>query len=80
MIVNRYINCEWLGSHFDENEYSFTFTASPPEVITVDENGIVTCHSVGNGINSISYTVTFADGSKIGGSGSFDIYEEDEMP
>ena len=77
-ITKRYINCGFTGSKFKKSEYKFSFTASPSNVLTVDKDGIFTCHSLDNaGDNKVTYTVTFADGSKAKGSGSFDIVSED---
>ena len=78
IITKRYINCGFTGSKFKKSEYKFSFTASPSNVLTVDKDGIFTCHSLdNNGDNKVTYTVTFADGSKAKGSGSFDIVSED---
>lgn len=77
-ITRRYINCNSTGSKFKKSEYKFSFTAEPSNVLTVDKDGIFTCHSFDNdGKNKATYTVTFADGSKAKGSGSFDIVSED---
>lgn len=70
VIAERY-----LKSSFDDGEYTISVKASPSEVLTVDENGVITCHSVG--INEVSYTVTFEDGSKLEGSGSLDTVDEE---
>ncbi len=73
IVTRRYINTDI--SSFKDNEYKFTFKASPAEVITVDQNGIYTILSNGN--NDVDYTITFADGSKVSGGGSFDIVDDD---
>ncbi|MBE6742508.1 MAG: hypothetical protein E7570_09455 [Ruminococcaceae bacterium] len=73
IIVNRYINTSC--SSFKSSEYSFTFKSDYPDVISVDKNGRCTC--LKNDNNYVSYTVTFSDGSKISGGGSFDIVDED---
>lgn len=73
IVTKRYINTNI--SSFKDDEYKFTFKASPAEVITVDQNGIYTILSDGN--NDVDYTITFADGSKVSGGGSFDIVDDD---
>ena len=81
VVERRYINLEWTGSHFDEDEYTFTATSNHPEIISVDENGICTCNALDNeGVNYVDYTVTFKDGSKATGGGSFDVWPEEERP
>ncbi len=78
VVEKRYINLEWTGSKFNKDEYTFTATSNHPEIISVDKDGVCTCNSLDNGgDNEITYTVTFKDGSKATGSGSFDIWPED---
>ncbi|MBR7061369.1 MAG: hypothetical protein IKI34_06525 [Eubacterium sp.] len=71
IIEKRYINTE--NSHFEKNEYSFTFKSKNPETVSVDENGICTCNAIGS--NKIIYKTKFKDGSEIKQSGSFDTVE-----
>lgn len=73
IVTKRYLNTNI--SSFKDDEYKFTFKASPAEVITVDQNGIYTILSNGN--NDVYYTITFADGSKVSGGGSFDIVDDE---
>ena len=78
-VVNRYINCGYSNSHFDEDEYTFSATSNHPEIVSVDNNGICTCHAYDNdAVNRITYTVKFKDGSSVSCSGSFDIYNFDK--
>ncbi len=76
IVERRYLNVKSTGSHFKESEYKFTFKASPANVISVDKNGIYTIKDYG--MNDVSYTITFKDGSKVSGGGSFDIVEDGE--
>ena len=73
IITQRYINTSF--SHFEEDEYSFTFKSKNPETLKVDKNGICTCLKTGS--NYVSYTVKFKDGSTASGGGSFDIVDKD---
>ena len=73
IVKKRYLNTEY--SHFDDDEYTFTAKSSYTNTVTVDNNGICTCHDYGS--NYVSYTITFKDGSKITEGGSFDIIDED---
>lgn len=72
-VVSRYINNKFTGSYFKPSEYKFTFSATPSNVITVDENGVYTCVSTGDGLNTASYKITFKDGSTVESSGSFNL-------
>ena len=75
-VVNKnYINNAATGSHFDENEFTFSVTSEDPGIISADENGVCTCRAVG--VGEVAYTVTFADGSSVTCSGSFDAVEEE---
>ncbi|MBR2280035.1 MAG: hypothetical protein IJ903_03810 [Ruminococcus sp.] len=81
VVEKRYINLEWTGSKFNKDEYTFTATSNHPEIISVDKDGVCTCNSLDNGgDNEVTYTVTFKDGSKATGSGSFDIWSEEDRP
>ncbi len=74
IVTNRYINGP-TGSKFNESEYKFSFTASPADVVSVDQStGVFTILSGGS--NEVGCTITFADGSKASCSGSFDIVNE----
>ena len=73
IITQRYINTSF--SHFEVDEYSFTFKSKNPETLKVDKNGICTCLKTGS--NYVSYTVKFKDGSTASGGGSFDIVDKD---
>ena len=73
IVVGTYLNTS--RSHFKESEYTFTAKSKYPNTITVDKNGVCTCHDFGN--NEVTYTITFKDGSKVTGGGSFDIVDED---
>lgn len=75
IVEKRYLNCRGTGSSFKESEYKFTFKATPEDVMTVDENGVFTI--LKNDNNKAEYTITFADGSKVTGGGSFDIVDDD---
>ncbi|MBR1763710.1 MAG: hypothetical protein IJ731_10180 [Eubacterium sp.] len=77
-VVNRYINNSQTGSHFKSSEYTFTAKSNHPEIISVDKNGVCTCHQIDkDGVHKITYTVTFKDGSKVTLSGAFDTVDED---
>lgn len=81
MVVGRYVNLHITGSHFDESEYTFKATSNHPEIVSVDENGVCTVNSFDpDAKHYISYTVTFADGSKASGGGSIDIWSEEDLP
>ncbi len=72
IVENKYLNSKLTGSSFKSSEYKFTFTATPPEVVTVDqETGVFTIHD--DGSHHVDYEITFADGSKVTGGGSFTI-------
>lgn len=76
IVTDNYLNWKWTGSHFKESEYKFSFKASPANVISVDpKTGIYTILAMGS--NHVDYTITFADGSKAYGGGSFDIVDDD---
>jgi hypothetical protein len=78
IVVRSYINSAITGSRFKESEYKFTFTATPAEVVTVDqETGVFTIHS--NDSHHVGYEITFADGSKASGGGSFCIESTEFM-
>lgn len=80
-VVNNYINYHGTKSYFKDNEFTFTAVSNHPEIISIDENGVCTCNTLDNaGLNEVTYTVTFADGSKVTGGGSFDVWPEDDMP
>lgn len=67
--------------HFTSKDYKFTFKAAAPEIVSVDKNGICTCHALDqNGDNYVSYKVSFTDGSTFEGGGSFDVWPEEELP
>ena len=77
-VVSNYVNNKFTKSHFDSGEYVFKAKSDHPEIISFDKNGVATCRDYDkNGIHHVSYTVTFADGSKASGGGSFDIVEPD---
>ena len=77
MVVDSYINGKLTTVKYKKSEYSFTFTAGPKDVITVNKNGLFTCVDKGTDtVNKATYTVTFKDGSKASGEGSFDIVDE----
>ena len=73
IVTKRYLNTSI--SKFKDSEYKFTFKATPEDVMTVDENGVFTI--LKNDNNEAEYTITFADGSKVTGGGSFDIVDDD---
>lgn len=73
IVTKRYLNTSI--SNFKDSEYKFTFKATPEDVMTVDENGVFTI--LKNDNNKAEYTITFADGSKVTGGGSFDIVDDD---
>ena len=73
IIEERYINTEY--SHFDKDEYSISFKSENPETVSVDKNGICTCHKIGS--NKITYKISFKDGSSVSNGGSFDTVDED---
>ena len=72
IVTKRYLNTSISG--FKDSEYKFTFKATPEDVMTVDENGVFTI--LKNDNNKAEYTITFADGSKVTGGGSFDIEDD----
>ena len=74
-IIKRYINNSTSGSKFKSSEYKFEFTATPENVVTVDKDGVFTIHDYGD--HEVTYKVTFADGSTVTRSGSFDIMPPD---
>lgn len=76
LIVKNYINGSLTSKKYKDSEYTITFKAGPADTLTVNKNGKVTCLGVGNGENYVSYKITFADGSKVSQSGSFDITDE----
>lgn len=76
-VRRRYIDNEATGSGFARDEYTFTVKADDPAVISADENGVCTCHSLG--VGKVTYTVAFADGSSVTRSGTFDTVPEDEF-
>lgn len=77
-VVRRYINHEWTGSHFDEDEYKFEAVSNHPEIISVDKDGICTCNALDEeSVNYVTYKVTFKDGSTASRGGSFDVWPED---
>lgn len=78
-VINRYINYSLTGSKFGESDYSFEFFATPPEELTIDENGILTCVGyIQNAPNEVGYKVTFADGSSITQRGSINVCDPNE--
>lgn len=80
-VVRRYVNNSWTKSKFKASEYTFKATSNHPEIISVDKDGVCTCNTLDNaGDNEITYTITFKDGSKVSGSGSFDVWPEEDLP
>jgi hypothetical protein len=78
IVERRYINHEWTGSHFDEDEYKFEAVSNHPEIISVDKDGICTCNALDEeSVNYVTYKVTFKDGSTASRGGSFDVWPED---
>lgn len=81
VVESRYLNLSWTKSSFKPSEYKFTVTSKHPEIISVDKDGV--CHCVAldkEGVNEVTYTIVFADGSKVSGSGSFDVWPADDRP
>ena len=81
-VVERYLNFGDEKYNFDDDEYVFTAKSSRPDIISVDKNGVCTCHSFyyaddKGGAPEISYKITFKDGSSAEGGGQFDIVDED---
>ena len=81
-VVSRYLNVGEEKYHFKEDEYVFTARSSRPDIVSVDKNGICTCHSLyyaddKGGAPEISYRVEFKDGSSAEGGGQFDLVDED---
>ncbi len=76
-VRKRYIDNEATGSSFARDEYVFAVEAEDSSVISADENGVCVCHSLG--IGKVTYTVTFADGSTVTRSGTFDTISEEEL-
>lgn len=81
VVVKRYLNLSWTKSSFKESEYKFTVTSNHPEIISTDEDGVCHCLALDNeGVNEVTYTITFADGSKVSDSGSFDVWPVEDRP
>ncbi|MEE3333617.1 MAG: hypothetical protein VZR54_04990 [Ruminococcus sp.] len=79
IVARKYINGECTTKKFAEREYKITITAGPEDALKVDENGNIKCLGFGakKGENKVTYTITFADGSKVSSSGSFSIMEKE---
>ena len=78
-VDRMYINSIYSGSQFDESEYEFKASSNKPDIISVDENGVCTCHALDKeGQNVITYTVSFADGSEVTCKGSFDVVSAED--
>lgn len=79
IITTRYINGYSTKKKFTESDYSISLEVGPDDTLKINEDGNIEVLGFGSdhGMNKVSYTIKFADGSKLSGSGSFDIVDED---